>query len=169
MIMCPVCQHQEIEGALFCRDCGAQLQNTSSLVTQDVQPGDISHAILDTTSQEHKGVLASDSFILQLLEGGQIIHLPLVDQNEFTIGRGSDGQLVTPDIDLTPYRAYEYGVSRIHAVLKKTEEEVIIMDLGSSNGTYVNGARLTPESEYTLSQGNIISLGNLKIQFLLQS
>ena len=169
MIMCPACQQQEVEGALFCSGCGAQLQNVPSLVTQNTQSNDIGHATLDITSQERESVLATDSFIIQFLEGGQILPLPLMDQNEFTIGRGSDGQLVMPDIDLTSYRAYEYGVSRIHALLKKTKEKVIIMDLGSSNGTYVNGVRLTPESEYILSQGNVISLGKLKIHFLLQS
>jgi len=73
-----------------------------------------------------------------------------------------------PDIDLTPYQAYENGVSRLHAVLKKNDNRVIIMDLGSSNGTYVNGVRLKPENEYPLSHGNIIALGKLKIQFLMQ-
>ncbi len=102
-----------------------------------------------------------------MLEGGQF--LPLADRNEFTVGRVSDGQTIMPDIDLTPYRAYEYGVSRLHAVLKKSEEKVIIMDLGSANGTYVDGTRLEPEKEQLLSHGSIISLGKLKIQFLLQS
>jgi pSer/pThr/pTyr-binding forkhead associated (FHA) protein len=41
------------------------------------------------------------------------------------------------------------------------------MDLGSSNGTYVGGIRLQPESEYPLFHGSVISLGKLKIQFLL--
>ncbi|MBT3190569.1 MAG: FHA domain-containing protein [Anaerolineae bacterium] len=167
MIMCPACQHQEVEGALFCSDCGAQLQNVASLVTQNIQTNDISREALDAIPQEQKKVLASGSLTLQLLEGGQI--LPLADRNEFTMGRASEGQTVMPDIDFTPYRAYEYGVSRIHAVLKKTKDKVIVMDLGSSNGTYVNGVRLAPENEYPLSHGNIISLGKLKIQFLLQN
>ncbi len=167
MIMCPVCQHQEAEGALFCSECGAQLQNMTSVVTQNIQTSGMSHAALDAIPPKQKGVLASGSLTLQLLEGGQI--LPLTDRNEYTMGRASEGQTIMPDIDLTSYRAYEYGVSRIHAVLKKSKDKVIIMDLGSSNGTYVNGDRLTPENEYPLSHGNIISLGKLKIQFLLQS
>jgi len=166
MIMCPACQHQEVEGALFCSECGAQLQNVASLVTQNIQTNGMSYAALDTIPQEQKRALASGSLTLQLLDGGQI--LPLADRNEFTMGRVSDGQPIMPDIDLTSYSAYEYGVSRIHAVLKKTKGKVFIMDLGSSNGTYVNGVRLIPENEYPLSHGNIISLGKLKIQFLLQ-
>jgi pSer/pThr/pTyr-binding forkhead associated (FHA) protein len=165
MIMCPSCQHQEVEGALFCSDCGAQL-HTGSLVTQNIHTNGIRNEALNAIPQGQKNALATGSLSLQLLEGGHL--LPLANRNEFTMGRVSDGQTIMPDIDLTPYQAYENGVSRLHAVLKKNDNRVIIMDLGSSNGTYVNGVRLKPENEYPLSHGNIIALGKLKIQFLMQ-
>ena len=84
------------------------------------------------------------------------------------MGRVSVGQTIMPDIDLTPHEAFDSGVSRLHAVLRNSESRVTIMDLGSSNGTYVDGTRLEPEREHSLSHGSIISLGKLKIQFLLQ-
>lgn len=167
MILCPTCQHLEVEGALFCGECGAQLLSMETLVTQTIQQTNgMSNAALGATPQKRKIASVSGAMTLQLLDGGQI--LPLADRNEFTMGRVSDGQTIMPDIDLTPYRAYEYGVSRLHAVLKKSKGKVIVMDLGSSNGTYVDGVRLKPENEYPLSHGSIISLGKLKIQFLLQ-
>jgi|APSaa5957512622_1039677.scaffolds.fasta_scaffold05446_2 pSer/pThr/pTyr-binding forkhead associated (FHA) protein len=166
MIMCPSCQHQEVEGALFCSNCGAQL-HTESLITQNIHTNGIRKEALKAIPQGQKKALATGTLSLQLLDGGHL--LPLADRNEFTMGRVSDGQTIMPDIDLTPYQAYENGVSRLHAVLKKSKERVIIMDLGSSNGTYVNGVRLKPENEYPLSHGNIISLGKLKIQFLMQA
>jgi pSer/pThr/pTyr-binding forkhead associated (FHA) protein len=43
------------------------------------------------------------------------------------------------------------------------------MDLGSANGTYVNGKRMTANSELTLSHGDVISLGKLKIQILFKN
>jgi pSer/pThr/pTyr-binding forkhead associated (FHA) protein len=43
------------------------------------------------------------------------------------------------------------------------------MDLGSANGTFVNGKRLNPNVEQTLNNGDIIALGKLKMQVLLKT
>ncbi|MBT3337617.1 MAG: FHA domain-containing protein [Anaerolineae bacterium] len=166
MIMCPGCQHLEVEGALFCGECGAQLTSVQTLVTQNIGTNEM-HGETEKTAHKHQyDKKTSGAITLQILEGGQF--LPLADRTEFTMGRVSDGQPIMPDIDLTPYKAYECGVSRLHAVLKKKSDKVVIMDLGSSNGTYLNGTRLSPENEHSLHHGSIISLGKLKIQFLLQ-
>ncbi len=76
-----------------------------------------------------------------MIETGQI--LPLADRTEFTLGRSAEGQPIVPDVDLSPHNAYANGVSRLHAVLKLIHDQIVIMDLGSSNGTYLNGSRLT--------------------------
>ena len=166
MIMCPTCQHQEVEGALFCSECGTQLHNMGALATHNIQTSEMRDEAFDAVPPERRVISDSESMTLQILDGGQL--LPLADRNEFTMGRVSDGQTIMPDIDLTPYQAYECGVSRLHAVLKRSRGKVTIMDLGSSNGTYVDGVRLMPENELLLSHGSIVSLGKLKIQFLLQ-
>ena len=101
------------------------------------------------------------------MDSGKI--LPLASRNEFTLGRLSEGQPIMPDIDLTPYQAYASGVSRLHAVVKREDTRVAVMDLGSSNGTYVNGRRLNPHTEEALSHGDIVALGKLKIQILLRN
>lgn len=165
MITCPGCQHPEVEGALFCSDCGAQLVSIQNLVTQSIQMNENMPEFDDYETGQNRPKTA-EMITLQVLEGGQF--LPLSDRREFTIGRVSEGQSVMPDIDLTPYSAYENGVSRLHAVLKKNGTQTSIMDLGSSNGTYLNGMRLTSEREYTLEHGNIVSFGKLKLQFLVQ-
>ena len=35
MISCPTCQHSEVEGALFCSKCGAQLVSIQNLATRN--------------------------------------------------------------------------------------------------------------------------------------
>ena len=166
MIMCPSCQHLETEGTIFCSECGVQLVSMDTLVTQTIQTDGMSGAAVDAAEKARTGAQLTGWITLQLLDSGQI--LPLAERNEFTMGRVSEGQPIMPDVDLTPYRAYECGVSRLHAVLKKHNDKIMIMDLGSSNGTYVNGERLEVESEHSLEHGNIISLGKLKIQILLK-
>jgi pSer/pThr/pTyr-binding forkhead associated (FHA) protein len=104
---------------------------------------------------------------LHLLDTGQV--LPLAERSEFTLGRISEGQPIMPDIDLSPYQAYARGVSRLHAVLKREASHVFLMDLGSSNGTFVNGKRLNPNVDHAIVNGDVIALGKLKIQVLLKA
>jgi len=165
MIMCPSCHHQEVEGALFCTECGMSLQNIG---TQTIDSALLKEDSLVNASMEKKALKEDllSAYTLQLLEMGQL--LPIAGRHEYTMGRVSEGQSVMPDIDLTDYRAYENGVSRIHAVLKQKNGQIFLMDLGSSNGTYLNGMHLIPEQEYPLSNGSILSLGKLKIQLLVR-
>lgn len=166
MITCPTCQHAEVEGALFCSECGAQLVSIQNLKTQNFQ---LDNNISPPPQRENAKTAQyspTDKITLQVLDGGQFISLS--NRHEFTVGRISDGQPVMPDIDLTPYSAYENGVSRLHAVIKRGDTQVSLMDLGSSNGTYLNGTRLTPDQDYPLQHGHIVSFGKLKIQFLVQ-
>jgi pSer/pThr/pTyr-binding forkhead associated (FHA) protein len=95
--------------------------------------------------------------------------LPLADRNEFTLGRVSEGQPVMPDIDLGPFQAYTHGVSRLHAVIRRGVQDVMLSDLESANGTFVNGRRLPANEEHALAHGDVISLGGLKIQILLKT
>jgi pSer/pThr/pTyr-binding forkhead associated (FHA) protein len=103
---------------------------------------------------------------LHIVRTGQI--LPLIGRDEFTIGRVSEGQSILPDIDLTPYEAYSQGVSRLHATIKIMKDRVSVTDLGSSNGTRINQTKLSPNKEYKLNHGDVISLGKFKIQALIR-
>jgi hypothetical protein len=58
----------------------------------------------------------------------------------------------------------ETTVSRRHATLQKMGSEVTLTDLGSSNGTYVNGARL--QSPVVLRQGDAVQFGSAKFQYV---
>ena len=73
-----------------------------------------------------------------------------------------------PDIDLSPYQAYAAGVSRLHAIIKREGARIIFMDLGSANGTYINGKRLSSNVEQVINHGDIIALGKLKMQVLFK-
>jgi pSer/pThr/pTyr-binding forkhead associated (FHA) protein len=79
----------------------------------------------------------------------------LMAQDQFLIGRG-------PDCDL---RLHGDTVSRHHCVIHRGAEEVTLLDLGSSNGTYVNGARV--RSQTTLSSGDLLTVGAFSFVVLL--
>ncbi len=69
-----------------------------------------------------------------------------VAKEEFLIGRA-------PDSDL---RLLSAGISRHHCLLRLSEDEVTLIDLGSSNGTYLNGQRV--RSQAVLKTGDQIQL-----------
>src|SRR5215510_14667877 len=55
------------------------------------------------------------------------------------------------------------GVSRVHAAFEKLGEAWFVRDLGSRNGTFVNGARIV--GEQALHSGDEILLGRLRLLF----
>lgn len=172
MIICPNCRHNNLNGAMFCSECGAHLIASDNLVTQNITPdqADVDEALSSapiTGIHRAPGSKLDTWGTLHLLETGQM--LPLSDRNEFTLGRISDGQPIMPDIDLSPYHAYANGVSRLHAVVKRNMEKIILMDLGSSNGSYLNGKRVQPNVEQSLHHGDVVMFGKLKIQILLKN
>lgn len=170
MIVCPNCQHKNMTGSMFCSECGANIGTEEGLTTQNIETGEIKPALEGKPGRvaRQPAITKLDTWgTLHLLDTGQM--LPLSDRNEFTLGRISEGQPIMPDIDLSPYQAYASGVSRLHAVLKRDGSRIVIMDLGSSNGTYVNAKRLNPNLEQPIQHSDIISLGKLKIQILLRT
>lgn len=164
MILCPNCKHEEADGAIFCSECGTQLIQFEQGQTQKFNSA--TNELGTAPIQANLPADASTTWIsLHMLESGQI--LPVGDRTEFTMGRVSENQPIMPDIDLSPFKAFDNGVSRLHAVIRYNNGNVIIMDLGSSNGTYINGTRIVPNIEQPVRHGDIVALGKLKIQIVL--
>jgi hypothetical protein len=156
-------------GAIFCAECGAQLIGKDALTTQTIKTDQFNRSSSPKASGDsYQTFDGSDAWgSLHLLDTGQV--LPLSSRNEFTLGRISEGQPIMPDIDLSAYQAYAAGVSRLHAVIKRNGNQMIFMDLGSANGTFINGKRLSPNVEQSLKHGDILALGKLKIQILVKN
>ena len=79
----------------------------------------------------------------------------LQNKNNFRLGRGTDNDVVLP---------YSW-VSRKHTLVQQEKTGIYnIMDLGSSNGTYVNSRKIY--SPTILNNGDIITLGKTTIRFV---
>jgi hypothetical protein len=76
------------------------------------------------------------------------------------IGRGNARQGIEPEIDLGIHPA-DRGVSTQHAVLRPRDSGLTVTDLGSTNGTSLNGSndRLTEGEEVPLADGDRIHIG----------
>ncbi|MCA9903715.1 MAG: FHA domain-containing protein [Anaerolineae bacterium] len=81
----------------------------------------------------------------------------------YVLGRSDDNSDFIPDIDLAQFGARELGVSRRHAALVSFQGATHLIDLGSVNGTFLNGKRLISEMPYPVISGNIIRVGTLQL------
>lgn len=81
--------------------------------------------------------------------------IPLSESSYLTIGR-DDGNAL---------QLYDMRISRFHAQIESTGSgQFAVVDLNSSNGIYVNGARIAPQPDRTiLRHGDLIEIGNLGI------
>ncbi|WP_161569157.1 FHA domain-containing protein [Candidatus Oscillochloris fontis] len=70
-----------------------------------------------------------------------------------------------PDIDLHPVGGSAQGVSRQHAVIRLIDGQWVITDLGSTNGTFLNDMRMSPNSSTVIQDRTRIRLGNVIIFF----
>jgi pSer/pThr/pTyr-binding forkhead associated (FHA) protein len=87
-------------------------------------------------------------------------------QLECILGR-SAGDVVA-DVDLTPYGAVDLGVSRQHVKLTRQDATIMVQDLGSINGTFLNGEKLIPHQPRVLRNEDELILGQmaLRISFM---
>lgn len=78
------------------------------------------------------------------------------------IGRAGEQSV---DIDLEGQEAYERTwASRQHAVVTLDQGSLLIEDLNSLNGTFVNRARLHPGQQWVLQAGDVIQVGTVQLR-----
>ena len=76
-----------------------------------------------------------------------------LEGDELVIGRAADNPVSIPDT----------SVSRKHALVRKTEDGWAVSDLGSGNGTMLNGEAIADETP--LNDGDVITLGDTELRY----
>ena len=85
-----------------------------------------------------------------------------------TIGRLAPGVYRIGSSPASHIQLSRPEVSNRHAVLHVTDERVLVVDAGSTNGTFVDGKRLVPDKEVILEPGAVIGIGN-EVQLQLRA
>lgn len=159
MNVCPYCGYKNRIGYLFCEECGQNLVTDApaTLPTKQLDPSSNELAAKATWGTARFGQDAS--IIIHIRDASDPI---VVRPTKRTVlGRLDSSSNQKPDLDLTPYGALEKGVSRIHAVIARSDDTLTLIDMGSANGTHLNGQRLMPDQPRVLRDGDEIRLGKL--------
>lgn len=81
---------------------------------------------------------------------------------EFIIGR-SLIPTSEPLLDLSDFNGFKMGLSRRHAMIRRAGSGYEIIDLSSTNGTWLNDKRLTPYAPYPLPSGSRLLLSRIRL------
>ena len=93
---------------------------------------------------------------LRVMQGAQAGREVIIPVAEFLIGRGEECHL----------RPRSDAISRRHCVIVVNDKEVVLRDLGSKNGSYVNGQRV--EGSCVVQPGDHVQVGPLQFELVIE-
>ncbi|MGB1287223.1 MAG: FHA domain-containing protein [Aggregatilineales bacterium] len=160
-MICPDCGHENRIGELVCENCGADLYD--SLIEQ-VTTKKLATDKLATRMLTEDGMFTSSRPIVMYVNRNDS-PVAVERKGDLVIGRHDPNDpSVEVNIDLEHYGAGDKGVSRQHLMLHAEKSPPVIIDMDSSNGTFVNGQRLIAQTPHVLRSGDEVRIGRLPIR-----
>jgi len=163
---CPACAApREIAGLAFCEMCGWDFANGPAPAvppnSATASPSDSEAPPVAAPSPAWTATVEADLLLRQSnspFPPAGIIPLTIpLSQPVSLIGRRSDVRAIFPEIAL----AYDDAVSHRHALLQLDSQGTLLLrDIGSSNGTRLNGQEIAPMQDYPVHDGDQITLGH---------
>lgn len=158
---CPVCKNINKYEAAVCRHCGAAL-NTASKLTATTRNTEININYSEKPEELHidESIIPSDGVAVYF--EGTTKPVEILTDKEFVVGRRV---VATPEsfLDLSDFDGFKMGLSRRHAMIRRAESGYEIIDLSSTNGTWLNDERLVPYKTYPLASGSQLRLSRIRL------
>jgi pSer/pThr/pTyr-binding forkhead associated (FHA) protein len=147
-VFCTRCGHPNADDARFCSECGHPLHDDVTVTLPAIEPEDETHDEFPFPNDELQGGQA----LLLVKRGPNAGSTFLMDADTTSIGRDPGSAIFLDDIT----------VSRKHAVFERRDGAWFIRDIGSLNGTYVNGEQV---EQTKLATGDEVQIGKFKLTF----
>ena len=148
---CEACGHLNAAGSRFCSSCGRPMSSVEEASTEALEP--LGDGVESVDFQ-----IPSTGAALVVASGHQAGTRYAITSEWITVGRHPDSDVFLDDIT----------VSRRHVELSTSNTGHVIRDVGSLNGTYLNGERLA-DSEVSLTNGVELQIGKFKLLYLVSS
>jgi pSer/pThr/pTyr-binding forkhead associated (FHA) protein len=154
-MICDECGHNNREGSLLCDNCH---QDIYDILIEQVATKQLNSS--PALALRLTEPASSRPLLLYLRDGAAPIAINRL--NNLVIGRNNPDDLAdVVDIDLSPFEAQDLGVSRKHVRIDARKEPPTVVDLGSANGTFINGEKLEAEKPEPIESGDELRLGRL--------
>ncbi len=156
---CPQCNEPVRPGELVCSNCNFILASASaSSATKALKRAE---EFFEKGRPKIGSALRRLQKVTLLIDGKQA---PLPSGQKVIIGRADPhSNSPRPDLDLTPFGALEMGVSRQHVEISWKNDLVFIADVGSTNGTLLNGQELLKGIERILRDNDKLVIGHMPV------
>ena len=143
----------------FCEDCGASLSDAPTGTSPAAVAPPVHYDAPTQVATIPAPVAVSTRSRLVLTSGAREF---LLDKDTILLGRRSPVDGIFPEVDLTDFDTDSY-ISRRHGRITRKEEGFVYEDLGSSNGSWVNGNKLAPNIQHPLVEGSSLRLGKTEM------
>jgi len=155
--VCGICGLENPPDAEHCAQCGAPLAERTTLSV----PEELRQALVEPPPIPGSNPpVALQRGDLALSIPGSPTPILLRGDAEVVLGRLAPGG-PDPVVDFAPHHGHLLGVSRRHALIRSAKGRYSLLDLGSSNGTWLNEQKLPPHTPYPLRDGDQIRLAQL--------
>lgn len=167
MIKCPFCQATHVANTLFCSECGNYLLQDEGRQTDPLDTTEM--AWVETVVEEESEVAlpfisSTQPQALQLIIGSKKRQVEVPLDRAIHLGRVDPASNVFPEVYISNEDDAAKSVSRRHARIMKQGGTVVVEDLASVNGTFLNGKRLDPYLPEPLNDGDTVYLGKVVIE-----
>jgi hypothetical protein len=162
MLTCSRCAKEFEETETFCPHCGTF--NESIVLGSETMQLDRNTLgnLLESISEVSALLHSDDTLVLSYGQSQRNLSL----HSKVIFGRDMSALGGGDLVDLEHFVGHQAGISRRHAEMICTANgDVILTDLASSNGTFINGQKLTPLRPYTVQDGDELVFGTLHIRF----
>ena len=152
-MFCSSCGESLPADANFCPSCGHEVEQTTGAGAEAPTGAFDLSAIEADTELGPLPELPPGTGLLVVVRGPNAGSRYLLDRDETTIGRHPDSHVFLDDVT----------VSRHHARVDREDEDFVLHDLGSLNGTYLGGERV---DRRRLRAGDELQIGRYKLLFV---
>ncbi len=162
-LICPTCGNPLALTAEYCTVCGSPASfeddTQDTMVVYPTAPLNRKPLVPPPTRSTPPKRTVQSHIILQVLPSGTCLTLDVREPQ--ILGRSTTQAKNV--VDLSDFNALEHGVSRRHCKLELSNGQLLITDLSSSNGTYLNNKLLVPHQKYVVLHGDHLILGTLHL------
>jgi hypothetical protein len=157
-VLCPKCGELYLSIYATCPNCTLTVAAEGIIDTHDLARRPM---VAPGPRRQPDALTQTGQIVLQFLPSGVCLTLGVAQPT--VLGRRTSDALLNGYelVDLTNYGGYRHGVSRAHCVLERRNETLMVIDLGSRNGTYLNDRRLIPHAAEQVVHSDRLILGTL--------